>query len=54
MSDERALERYQSLTDAEKERLAREYLSGDRYASSESSSLATSDFDTDGDEELLD
>ena len=54
ISDERALERYQSLTDAEKERLAREYLSGDRYASSESESLATSDFDTDGDEELLD
>ena len=32
MSDKRARERYQSLTDAEKERLAREYLSGDRYA----------------------
>jgi len=55
-SDKRARERYQSLTDAEKERLARVYLSGDRDASSESSSFDTSDFDADADddEELLD
>ena len=55
-SDKRARERYQSLTDAEKERLARVYLSGDRDASSESSSFDTSDVDTDddSDEELLD